>query len=771
MSLQNGLNLYLSATGSALRTIVLEGLSGDLDVPEQCYVLLRGCTVGALTVATNCVIVVEQSILQGAVVIADGCTVTLDASVVSNTVSISNSKGTLKNCNFSNSLTIVGTALDAYVCAFAGNGTGIAMDQGSNVIVRGSTFSSNIGATVAGDSQLNLYNTNFSTNQGCISATTGIVNCYGGILNSGNGTCIQAVSSSKIVLSGIASATGQVGVINIDSTTVMQVHNSGGFTSANNAIVITGGATLEIYQLANLTSTLTTISISTGGQLTISEVPNINSSKAEAININGGTLFGRSLGVIRGMTSAFVTQNSSLIRILGFTEIRADKQVCINSGDSDDYQFTNGNLIQADLDTLVTGTNGHYVFRDVNQLNSPLQSGIILGDSAQVEIFNAQSVSAYTTAAIQVGNGGQVLLSFCALVQMLGQGDGVVLGTNGFFRMTDSGTLVSQKQNALTAGAGTSIEIVTFQTIQSVKQYAMAIDGCQLVLRQGTQVLGGEQGGIQIGGSAGTADIEQVALLDGGLGEALYMNNGVLNLADCTKVNAGSNGIHLDTGTVANIVQLATVVGGQSGIVVTNGSNLAMNGTTSVQGISGPALSFDSSEVDLISVTTASSAAGSLSVSNNSKVSIRGTTFAGGDIVCQNSDLTLLSCVNEKNLTSTNTVLVLNRCNFQGNTNTVTSGILDAQNTSFVGSMTLSQVTIKYVLVTHQDQVTSTDCAGLLLSCQFVSWSNIEGSILSIGNSGVITNATPGSIVDIQKGGLTEIQATEILLVGDVSMG
>lgn len=771
MSLQNAVNLYLSESSGQLQTITVAGLSGDLNLPEGCYIQIRGCMVGTMTVASNCIVVVEQSQLLKPVTIADNSTVTFDASVISDTVDISNSKGTFKNCQFEKAVTFTGSSFDIYVCAFAGTGAGIAASKGSHLTLRAATFSSMQGLTADGDSTISIYNSNFTTQQECIFATTAVINYFGGTLNSSGGTCVRGVSNSKIVLSGIASAIGQVGVINIDSSTVMQMHNSGGINCQNNAITVTGGATLELYQLTQILSLLTVISVSTGGAITISEVPMIRSLKTEAIYINGGTLFGRSLGTIRGMTSAFVSQNSALVTLLGFTEIRADTQICINSGDLDSYTLTNGNLIQADLGTLITGTSGKFIFRDIAQISGKLKEGILLGNNASIDMFNVQEVDAVLTATLQVGNNGQILLSFCPLVQISGQGDAVSLGTNGFFRMTDSGTLLSQKQNAITAGAGTSIEIVAFNTVQAPKGYAMQIDGCQLTLRNGTQVLGGQQGGIRIGGSGGTADIEQVALLDGGLGEALYVNNGILNLTDCARVNAGSNGIHLDTGTVANIIQIPQIIGQQSGLVVKNGSNLTMNGTVQIQGGSAAAVSIDSSEADLVAVTAVTSPAGSLQVANNSKVSIRGTTFDGGDVVTNNSDLTLLSCIDKKNLTSTNTVLVVNRCEFNGMTATITGAVLDAQNTNFAGMATMSQVTIKYVLVTHEDLVTLTDCAGLFLSCSAPAWLNTSGGLLFLGCDGSPSNATPGSIVDVQKGGLIDLKSTDIDLEGAVSMG
>lgn len=777
MSIQNDIDLALSKKGSEMRTITVIGKQGTVHLPEKCYLHLRKCRISKMLIEPNCIVVIEESEildlpdekgeLPDEVRIKEFCTVTMDRVAIRKNTFIDQSKGTFKHVTILKPVEFTASMFEGYILETQGEGT-FTLKDASKLTLRDCTLRGRVGATIQEDSKAVFRNVNIETDQFCLDVETGVVEYAGGSISSGT-TCIQAKEKSRLSMSGISSFFGERGVIDVSSETEMKVNNSGTLECAQGTtIVVKDRAKLELYRTNAITCINTVIRVDSFGELTLSKIPLIKSTRSEAIFVDEGTIFAREIGTVQGKLNALVTQNRSLIRFLIFNDIRSELEVCIQSGESDDYELIGGNLIQSEKKDTITGTNGKLVIRTVKEIISPLMGAIQFTGSGKIELYNTTEVRAKDGNAISVGDSAQIILAFAKL-QKTDNGNAIKMGKDGLFRATDSGDFLSAKKDAIVTGVNCDLELATFENIISEKMVGLKTETSRLTLRDG-ELISGKLGGIEMNGSSSFATIERLKLLDGGDGKALYLKNCTFQIRDCEAVQSKGIGYHFDSASNGTVLKVDTITTTQdTSIKVTKGCTVDINSIDTVTCVSGEAINISESEFTSIGILAVKgSGPTSLKIEEGSKVTIRGTIF-DWDVNSEDSEFTLLSSTVKKKFIIDKNTLITDRLIVEDDA-TITDGVNRIQYTSFKKKLTFTQATILGTRFDCEDKVIFTNSAGEFISCNASAWNGTQSALLFIGCGGVVSKSS-GTVVDINKGSHFDVKSALILLQGSVSMG
>jgi len=771
--IQTTINYYLSKEGGPLRTITITDGSGSASLPSNCYLHLRKCNIGTLTVSRDCVVVIEESTLQS--VVMESGSLTIDRTTVSGKIQIDSVKTTTKLCSFSDTVDLKnGSSLDSYKCNRTGASIAISANDNCRITLREDSIT-------ACETGIEMKNGCFLSSRNCnivvvLRAVRGSSNCQvevlGGKLNGEEGFCVDLDGSSTGVLSGIENnLVANRAAISLKSSTIRMV-NCKGINSVEFGVIAEDNSSVVIYNFENLkTSSDAVFKLDSGSSAEVSKGDNIFSSGNDTILLKDSTFTARKINKIYSPAkNAFFSQGGSTVVLSDiFVEVRGYGNRAIEAQENDNYSVSKVPLIQGDAaEAIKTGNKSNVSLFEIDKVIGNASHAIDLGNECKLSMKKISLVQGVTGHGINAGNSSTIVSSEVETIKGL-EGSGINLGKTSVLRYANGKLIHGLMLHGVATGNKSDVEIRDFVKVIGEKEDGVYAPASVVTLLDGDKVIGQILNGVDVSGSGGKVIVRRVNEIFGVESDGLRLHKGEVDARDFGGIKGGISGINA-TSSLVVAERGEMVKGWEAGIRAGDGTRAIISSLDLLYGAGEGAINARDSTVEVTSVKVVEAAPFAID-SLNSKVVCKQCEIKGGILAEGSSAVLVDRCSLEgKSVEVRESELTSIQCDFTSDftidgssfnaTNTILDGIFVGNSSEFdfrkveiKNVTTLTDSSVKGSKVVFTGLASFTDVGGL--------FANSQSEGLALVNSGVVASLCSFDPVGLVESGYINIDPTK----------
>lgn len=754
MSIQNTIDKHLSDEGRHLRSIVSIEEDGDAILPSNCYLHLRKCNIGSLTIGRNCIVVIEESNLNGTLSSDTDSTITMDRVICASgsSITIRNSKLSQKLCKVLCPMTLdAGSILEAYKNERLEAPISITLKDESKATLRSDTITSvERGVVLEGMSFCSLKDTTIIATVTAIEAKEfSGVDAYSGILIGESEYAIHlldhstgkftAVSKEPII--GLKAAvyleseseakfyntrrleSEQFAVLCEDSK--FTIHNYESITSKSNAVKLVNSS-FYAYKGKEIVSTDADSVVCKDSIVFVQTIESIKSEPANAFFSSGSTITLKDVSIeVRGYgASAFLSGDSDVVLVEDCPLVRGDGDDCVKTGD--DSRFTFIRVKELISDTAAAFTGGDNVIlegRIMDRFIGRNGDAVRLGDNARVE---------FSRVSDRITSNGT---------------NGIKVGTSSVIRGNDVEKIECTEGSCIVTGEFCDTEFNNTRYISSELGEAIDSISSKFVAKNGTEIKGNQGCGVKLTGSNNECRIEHYSLVQGIEAAGIRLDSGNLYINKITEVRAGGSAFKL-LGVKAEIKFIDILSAGDNAVSAKN-SVVTLDEIESIEGGS-TGLKITNSD---ITIKNCKSVTG-----NPDSVVLQGGRLNGFDCsftsnvrVEDKSKLSLVNCTIELNCAVSESMAQFDNVVIEYTLSAESSSI-ECNNTEVKEAISLASSSISARSTTTDGAISFFDSGGILVACSAGSYPVATSAVNLLGCEGTVAFAT-GSVVEQKKTG------------------
>lgn len=668
MSIQNEVNKYLSDEGGKLRTITVLKMSGDVDLPDNCYLHLRECSIGNLTAGRGCTVVIEQSTLSGTLTMKRRGALTMDKVIASGgaLIDVEECKVNQAHCELQCETRISkNSSLDSYDNNRFDTPVGLKVSDNSTATLRAETIINCIVCIkVEENSSFSARNCELRCIETAIEARTfSQAEMLGGVLVGGTKYAYFGSDNCKSKIVGITEPiTAEISPFYTEKYCETRVINCPKIVGDQFGISVYEYSRFEVLSFETIETKSICIRAENNSSINLANGKSLVSSGAECVLLKDSFFDIKNVSSILANSDCFFSSGSEIIARNIDSEILGANGCVVFSQGNDRYSFQNCNRLRSSgsgkaiFNTL---NNSKFFVKNVDKMISEAGDGILGKKECSLEMLDVNQLQAVEGDGVRFDDDSSIVINRVEKINA-GGFHGLKVGKNSSIRCQALLKLECFDGEAITLDSGSSLECIDFGKILATNGDAILATSSRIVLKSGDTVKSNNKGGVLVDGSGGSVYARDVDLIFGFEGDGIRVRKGSIEVISVNRVNGGGPAINAVEGTVAKIVSVLSIKGGEKGAVhVSENSTCSLLSVELITGLGCPGIWAEGgSEVTAKACDTIVGIPDSIKCSDVSKITIISSACVGDILVENNCQATL------NNVSVTKDVMVLNGCSF-----------------------------------------------------------------------------------------------------------